>query len=275
MTRRIDQTGFGDLKIVQDPEAFCYGVDAVLLADFTAAILRRTGKCPERLMDLGTGNGIVPLILAHKTRIPGLHGMEFQENNIRLAEETARINGMQDRMKFWHADVAEVLAAMKPPVCEQEEADPYAQRARQKTLQEELRQLKGSFGAVTSNPPYTRRQGGAVSRGSARALARHETTADLSMFLELASALLKEKGDVFMVHRPQRLVDLLALGRAHRLEAKDLQMISGHEGEAPNLLLVHMVKGGGAELHILPPLAIREQDGRYTDQMLKVYEREI
>ncbi|MFC2662041.1 MAG: tRNA1(Val) (adenine(37)-N6)-methyltransferase [Eubacterium sp.] len=260
MTRRVDETGFGDLKIIQDPEAFCYGVDAVLLAGFTADILKRNRKNPDKLMDLGTGNGIVPLILSHKTEIPALHGMEFQENNVRLAEETAVLNGMHERIQIWHADVSEVLAEIKDP--DEEENAVW-------------KKFRRSFDVVTSNPPYTRRMSGAVSRASAKALARHETTADLSMFLELASQLLKEKGDLFMVHRPQRLVDILAEGRRFRLEAKDLQMVSGHEGEKPNIVLVHMVKGGGVELNVLPQLAVRDKSGNYTSQMKKIYEREF
>ncbi|MGN1383001.1 MAG: tRNA1(Val) (adenine(37)-N6)-methyltransferase [Eubacterium sp.] len=262
MTRRVDRTGFGDLKIVQDPEAFCYGVDAVLLAGFTADILQRNRKCPGKLMDLGTGNGIVPLILTHKTEIPDLHGMEFQENNVRLAEETVKINGMDERMQIWHADVSDVLADMKAPGESGEEKSGW-------------KTLRGTFDAVTSNPPYTRRKSGAVSQASAKALARHETTADLSMFLELAARLLKEKGDLFMVHRPLRLVDLLTEGRRFRLETKDLQMVSGHEGEKPNIVLVHMVKGGGVELNVFPQLAVRDKTGNYTDRMKKIYEKEL
>lgn len=297
MTRRVDQTGFGDLKIIQDSEAFCYGVDAVLLAGFTAEILQRTGKCPDRLMDLGTGNGIVPLILSHKTQIPALHGMEFQKANVCLAEESVRLNGLEGRIKLWHADVADVLADWRrkrvddfsgsdrgledgivqkgKPECACGKETDQNVGAVQEFIPEELRALKGCFDAVTSNPPYTKRQGGAVSTGSAKALARHETTADLSMFMELAALLLKEKGDLFMVHRPQRLVDLLVFGRKHRLEPKDMQLISGHEGEAPNLVLLHLVRGGGAELRVLPPFAIREPDGSYTARMMEIYEKEF
>lgn len=261
MTRRVDETGFGDLKIIQDPEAFCYGVDAVLLAGFTADVLKRNRRKPEKLMDLGTGNGIVPLILSHKTEIPDLHGIEFQENNVRLAKESAVLNGMPERIQIWHADVSDVLTEMKAP---EEEGGKAV-----------WKKFRGSFDAVTSNPPYTRRMSGAVSRASAKALARHETTADLAMFLELAARLLKEKGDLFMVHRPQRLVDILAEGRNFRLEAKDLQMVSGHEGEKPNIILVHMVKGGGVELNVFPQLAVRDKAGNYTRQMRKIYEREF
>ncbi len=257
MTRRIDATGFGDLKIIQDPDAFCYGVDAVLLAGFAADILSCGGKVPGRLMDIGTGNGIIPLILAHKTEIPELFGIDFQEHNIRLAGETAALNGLDGRMQFIHEDVAELLDGS-----EGEEDGPGGLC------------LKGTFDAVTSNPPYTKRQGGAVSLASAKALARHETTADLAMFLELAARLLREKGDLFLVHRPQRLVDLLTFGRQHRLEAKDLQLVSGHPGEKPNIVLVHMVKGGGAELHVLPQISVREADGQYTADLLRIYERE-
>ncbi|MCH4006424.1 MAG: methyltransferase [Eubacterium sp.] len=261
MTRRVDETGFGDLKIIQDSEAFCYGVDAVLLAGFTADVLKRNRRKPERLMDLGTGNGIVPLILSHKTEIPMLHGIEFQENNVRLAEETVQLNGMHERMQIWQADVSDVLAEMKNPDEEAEQAV--------------WKKFRRTFDVVTSNPPYTRRMSGAVSKASAKALARHETTADLSMFIELSALLLKEKGDLFMVHRPQRLVDILTEGRRFHLEAKDLQMVSGHEGEKPNIVLVHMVKGGGVELNVLPCLAVRDDAGNYTRQMRKIYEREF
>lgn len=253
MARRIDDTGFGGFKIVQNPEAFCYGVDAVLLSGFTEQFLKNR-KCPDSLVDLGAGNGIVPLILSHKTEIPNIIGVEVQEENVKLAEETIQLNGLQKRMKMHCVDIADVLSAKDAPGVS------------------DVRKLLGSVDIVTSNPPYFKSRSGAESMGTAKALARQESTATLSDFFNLASRLLKPKGDLFMIHRPSRLVDLLAEGRAKGLEAKDMLLVSGHKDEIANLVLLHFVKGGGQELHVLPSMAVREADGSYTAEMRSMYE---
>ena len=261
MAERIDEIGFGTLKLIQEPEEFCYGVDAVLLADFAArqkgffdvnfdgkpVVSRRDSMKDAAIVDLGSGTGIVPLILSHKTNCKKIYGVEVQKNSFDRAVRTSTMNGLQDRVEFFHSDVKEFW-------------------------KKEGSFLRGYVDIVTSNPPYTAGKGGLTNSNSAKAIARHETTADLDDFVRCASELLKPKGSLFMVHRPSRLVDLCVAGRACGLEPKEMCLVSPKEGRIPNILLVHMIKGAGRELKILKPLAVYDRDGSYTDKLRKSYE---
>lgn len=252
MSRRTDDTGFGSVKILQDPDTFCYGADAVLLAGFTAEILQSRKKLPARLCDLGTGNGIVPLILSHKVGIPELHGVEVQERMAELASDNVALNHLEGRMMVHHANVAELVRN-----------------------DEKLEELGGamSFDVVTSNPPYTAGTGGMHGGNEAKTIARHEVLGSLEDFLQCAAKLLCDHGDLFLIHRPSRLVDLCELARKWKLEPKEMCLVSGNPGERPNLILMHCVKGGGPELRVLEPVSVRDGHGGYSEYMLRLYER--
>ncbi|MGN0658859.1 MAG: tRNA1(Val) (adenine(37)-N6)-methyltransferase [Emergencia sp.] len=247
MNLRLDETGFGDLKIYQDPEEFCYGVDAVLLAGFAAegasAAKGRSGA--GRIMDLGTGTGIVPLILSHKTDAGYIGGIELQENSFRLAEKNAEINMLGGRLHFFRANVRDF----------------------------EPGDLAETFDIVTANPPYTRESGGLRSANMAKALARHEIEGNLDDFVKLAAKLLRDKGDFYMVHRPSRLADICSCCRQHHLEPKELQFVSGKPSESPNIVLVHCSRNGNPGLKIGPQGHVHEEDGSYSREILRLYER--
>lgn len=245
MELRLDDTGFGGIEIYQNPEEFCYGVDAVLLADF-ASKSNNAAKESCRIIDLGTGTGIVPLILAHKTKAGTIYGVEVQKNSWELAEKNRIHNRLEDRLTFLHTDL--------------------------KDLKEES--LRGSFDIVTSNPPYTAGNCGIESANRAKMIARHETTADLDAFIAKAAWLLKEKGDFYMVHRPSRLIDICESCRKHKLEPKEMRFVSGKPMEKPNILLVHCVRNGNRQLKILDPLAVRDENGDYTDEIRRIYEKQ-
>lgn len=244
---RVDETGFGSLKLIQKPEEFCYGVDAVILAHFAA---ERAAAGVQRedvtAVDLGTGTGIIPLILSYKTRWKRLMGVEVQEGSYGRAVRSSRLNGLEDRMSFVLGDVKDLGKQWGNG-------------------------LPGYADVVTANPPYTRGSGGLKNANKARAIARHETTAGLEDFIECAAGLLKPRGDFFMVHRPSRLVDICCMSRAAGLEPKEMCFVSPVEGEAANILLVHMVKGGGRQLKLLEPLFIYEKDGNYTEKLKECY----
>ena len=246
MELRYDETGFGKIGIFQAPEEFCYGVDAVLLADFASQAAQRRKGC--KIMDLGTGTGIVPLILSHKTDAVYIGGLEVQEHSFSLVEKNIAHNGLEDRIFGFHGDVSCFA-----------EADAMA----------------GQFDVVTTNPPYFVGGGGISSKNPAKSIARHETTGALEDFVRLAAKLLKDKGEFYMVHRPSRLVDICETCRKYKLEPKELRFVSGKPMEKPNILLVHCVKHGNAELRILEPLAVHNDDGSYTNEILKIYEKGI
>ena len=241
---RIDATGFGEILIIQDPEEFCYGVDAVILADFMSKRAKNIRQ-NSRIIDLGTGSGIIPLILTQKTEAESIFGVEIQENSCDRASRSAQLNELEDRLEFILSDINDLI--MQRP------------------------ELKGSFDAVTCNPPYTSGGGGMKSENTAKMIARHETTAGLDDFVRVSSELLRDRGELFMVHRPSRLVDIFVSSRKYRLEPKAIRLVLPREGEEANIVLIHMVKNGGADLSVLPSLVIHEHNGGFTTELEEAY----
>jgi len=241
---RTDRIGFGDLRLIQRPEDFCYGVDAVILADFAASGVKASGL----VMDLGTGNGIIPLILSHKTKANRIFGLEVQEETYQIASKNVHENGLEGRVSILFGNVKDIGLTFCP-------------------------ELTGTVDVVVSNPPYMASQSGLTNSNHAKTIARHETAGDLFDFLNASARLLKIKGHLYMVHRPNRMVDLFCLARQVGLEPKELRLVCPKNGAAPNILLVHFLKGGGKELKILPNLDVYGQDGEYTKEILAIYEK--
>jgi len=253
MDLRLDDTGFGKIKILQDPDGFCYGVDAVLLADFAARCINGRRKRTDRIVDLGAGTGIVPLILSHKVEAGEICGIEVQDASFEIAEKNVEINGLTGRVHFYKGDVAELVKTS--------------------TINFDGKDVRESFDVVTSNPPYTVSASGVSCENSAKATARQETTADLADFVRLSFQLLRDKGDLFMVHRPSRLVDICEVCRKLHMEPKELRFVSGKPLEKPNIILVHCVKNGNRELKILKPLHVREENDAFSREINEIYER--
>lgn len=254
---RIDDTGFGGYRVIRG-EGFGYGVDSVLLAAFAAGETGAAGIATgnggaAKIADLGTGNGVIPFILAHKIPTAEFLGVEFQEHACELARRGAVLNGLQDRVHFLCRDVK----ALGEQIGDGEAED-----------------LALRYDAVVSNPPYFRRGCGIANEEAALFAARHETTAELLDFLRCAAGLLHERGDFYMVHRPSRLVDILSAMREAGLEPKELQLVVPREGAASNILLVHGVKGAGRELRLLPQIVVHGEDGGYTSLIERIYERD-
>ena len=268
MARRIDDTGFGGLKLIQDSDLFCYGTDAVLLADF--ALLASYGP-DSRVCDLGSGNGIVPLIMAKTTTAGLLAGLEIQEAQANLARESAVLNGLEDRVSFFTGDVRDIAQTNRPET--QADAAQADDPETRKDHDASSLLMPRSFDVVTANPPYTRASCGIKNPGGAIAAARHETAGTLADFTDAAARLLKDRGSFFMVHRPSRLADAVECARAAGLEPKRIRFVSGKAMEAPNIVLFHFVKNGGRNLEILAPMAVRNADGTFTDEMLRAYGR--
>lgn len=239
---RTENIGFGDLKLIQDTEEFCYGIDAVILADFAWSICGSFKKA----VDLGTGTGIIPFILSHKNEDASFIGLELQENSIRMAQKGCSLNSLEDRISFVQADVASPDDGL-------------------------LRDMQADI--VTCNPPYFAKGGGIPAENSSRFAARHETTATVEDFIKVAAAILKGKGHFFMVHRPSRLVDIFYFCRKHGLEPKDIRYVVPRAGEKPNIVLIHCVAGGGPQLNMMKELCVYEKDGGYSDEIQCIYER--
>ena len=244
---RIDDTGFGGIRVIQN-KGSGYGVDAVLLAAFAAGDtgakgLPRSSKRMLRIADLGTGCGVAAFILHHKLGKALMTGYDINENAINRAQRACNMNGLSENIGFICTDIKDIEAS--------------------------------GFDAVITNPPYFRRtpdEPGAADPDE-RYVARHETTADISDFASVSARMLREGGHLYMVHRPDRLADIFTEMRSAGIEPKEMQLVIPKAGRAANIVLIHGVKGAGSELRMLPQLAVHTEEGGYTDEILKCYER--
>jgi len=237
MAERIDDIGFGGLKLIQDPGGFCFGVDAVLLADYADV------KAGGAVIDLGTGTGVIPLIISRKSKAGRIVGVELQQESAALALRNVEMNGLAGRIEIINADITDLNARFE----------------------------KGAFDAVVSNPPFIAGHSGVRNLSRAKMTARHETTADLEDFIRIASELLRSKGSFYLVHRPSRLVDIVSLARKYKLEPKRIRLVHPSRTAAPNIMLLHCTKDGNPELRFEKPLYIHRIDGGYTKELLRIY----
>lgn len=242
---RLDQIGFGGLCLIQEPSSFCYGIDAVILADFASHYV----KPQDRICDLGTGTGVIPLILSRKTEASYMVGVELQLDSATRAKRNAARNHLSHRIAIVQADVARIPSP-----------SPLG------SLQ------RGAFDLVVSNPPYMRRGASLLNFADAKTVARHETAAELSDFIRAAAYLLKERGSLCMIHRPNRLVDLFVLCRENGLEPKELQLVCPKAGREPNLALLRCNKGGNPDLKVLETLWVYDPFGNRSERVSRMYE---
>lgn len=238
-TERIDDLQLKGLKLIQDVNGFCFGVDAVLLANFAKV------KRGANVADLGTGTGIIPILIAGKSEAKKIVGVEIQEEVYEMATRSVKLNKLEDRVQIINADI--------------------------KTIDKEL-DVHG-YHVVTSNPPYMHIDG-IKNPNDKKAISRHEVKCNLEDVIRAASRLVMPKGKFFMIHRPTRLVDIISLGRKYRLEPKVVQFVHPKPSKAPNLLLVEFVKDGRPELRILDPLYVYGEDGSYTEELKAIYANE-
>lgn len=234
---RVDDLQLKELKIIQNPDWFCFGIDAVLLADFAEAGAR------AKVMDLCTGNGIVPLLLYGKNKGKKLVGLEIQPEIAEMAERSVRLNGLEDKISIKTGDAAQIR--------EWENAH--------------------SYDVVTMNPPYKPIGHGIVNPGDHKAIARHEITADLEALIESAAYLLNSQGRFYMVHRPQRLMDILTLMRKYGIEPKRIRLVYPKQGKQPNIVLVKGILGGKPDLVMDPAFFVYDDQGAYTPELHKIY----
>ena len=245
---RIDDTGFVGLRVIQN-RGSGYGVDAVLLAAFASGetgakgLPKGTAK-PLKIADLGTGCGVAAFILYHKLGGAVMTGYDINSGAIDRAQRACLMNGLTEDIQFICSDIKDIEAS-------------------------------ADLDAVITNPPYFRRtpdEPGAADPDE-RYIARHETTADISDFAAVSAGMLREGGHLYMVHRPDRLADIIAGMIAAGIEPKEMQLVVPREGKAANIVLIHGIKGAGAEMHLLPQIAVHTADGGYTDEILQYYER--
>ena len=238
---RIDDLEINNLKIIQKKDGFCFGIDSVLLSDFAKDI-----KNESRVIDLGTGTGILSILLCAKTNLKEIVGVEIQEEIANMAYRSSILNNIQDRFKIINSDIKDLQGKIS----------------------------FNEFDAVIMNPPYMKLNTGKININEKKLISRHEITASIEDFIMVSKKLLKNKGCVYIVHRPNRLIDICTLLRKYKLEPKLLRLVYPKKNSEANLFLIKAVKNGGTFLKIDKPLYVYKNNGEYTDEILKIYSKE-
>ena len=234
---RLDDLQLRGYQIIQNPGRFCFGMDAVLLSAF--AKVRRG----ERALDLGCGNGILPLLLAAK--YPGEHyaGLEIQEESAGMAVRSVKLNGLEEKIDIVTGDIKEAASIFGA----------------------------ASFEVITTNPPYMIGSHGLKNENEALYIARHEALCTIDDILRESAKVLKSKGRFYMVHRPFRLPELLTKMSAAKLEPKRMRLVYPYVDKEPNMVLIEGLKGGNPRMEVEPPLIVYEKDGTYTQELRAMY----
>jgi len=220
--KRCDDLGINKLKLIQDDELFCFGTDSVLLANFAKA--RHT----DTVVDLCTGNGIIPVLMSAKTKAKKFYGVELQKCSYDLCLENIELNGLSDRFEAINADIKDVLQHFR----------------------------QGSVDVVTCNPPYMTAGAGLQNPDDTLAIARHEIRTDLKAVISAAASILKFGGHLFMVHRADRLCDIISFMREKNIEPKRIIFVQPSPEKEPKLILTEGIYGAKPSLKIEPPIYV-------------------
>lgn len=234
---RVDDLHRDGYLIIQDPKRFCFGVDAVILSGFAKV------KKGERVLDLGTGTGIIPILLAAKTEGKQFIGLEIQPESAEMATRSVLLNELEERVTIQEGDIKKAA------------------------------ELFGgsTFDVVTSNPPYMNEGGGLVNPYEAKAIARHEILCSLEDVVVAAAKILRPKGRFYMIHKPHRLTDILVLLRQYGLEPKRLRFVQPYREKEPTMVLVEAIRGGKPMVKVDAPLVIYETPENYTAEIFEIY----
>jgi len=220
--RRTDELGINNLKLIQDTELFCFGTDSVLLANFAKA------SKGDKVLDLCTGNGIIPILMTAKTNAEKFYAVELQQKSYELAVENVELNGLNDRLEVICGNICDCSKYFKT----------------------------GSIDVITCNPPYMSPKAGFTNPDDSLAIARHEIMTNLEGVVASAASVIKFGGHFYMVHRAERLCDIMCVMRQYRIEPKRLQYVAPSPEKAPKLILVEGIYGANPSLRIENPVYV-------------------
>lgn len=237
---RIDDLQYKGLKLIQKKKGFCFGVDAVLLANFADV------KKGDKVIDLGTGTGIIAVLLAGKTKAARITGLEIQPGMAEMAARSVSLNQLQGKVGIVTGDI-------------KDSAEQFG---------------NASYNVVVTNPPYIRQGSGLLNPMDSKALSRHEIKCTLEDVVRAGSRLLAPGGQFAMVHRPERLADIICLLRNYGIEPKYLRFVHPSPYRKPRLLLIKGMKGGRPELKMMDPLYVYDEKGNYSKEINEIYCRE-
>ena len=234
---RIDDLERNGYHIIQDTKRFCFGMDAVLLSGFARV------KEGAHVLDLGTGTGIIPILLEAKTKAEHLTGLEIQEDSADMARRSVLLNGLEDKIDIVAGDIKEAESLFDA----------------------------ASFDVITCNPPYMIGKHGITNEGDAKAIARHEILCTLEDVVSQAAKLLKPGGNFYMVHRPFRLAEIMTVLQAYKLEPKRMQLVYPFVDKEPNMVLIEANRGGKPRLTVEKPLIVYKEPGVYMPEIYDIY----
>ena len=235
---RLDDLGIKNLKIIQNKDWFCFGIDSVLLANYAKKI-----KKNSKVLDLGTGTGIIPTLLCGKTELQKAIGVEIQENVAEMANRSIQYNHLENRFEIICDSILNLTKYYE----------------------------KQTFDVVVTNPPYKKEGTGIINEHETKTISRHEITANLEDFIKVATDMLKDKGEFYMVHHPERLVDIFYYMRNYKLEPKEIRFVHTKKGDMPKLVLIKGVKNARLFLKVEKNLYIYNEDGNYTEEIKNMY----
>lgn len=234
---RIDDLQRNGYKIIQNKEAFCFGMDAVLLSGFALV------KEGETVLDLGTGTGIIPILLEAKSKGKHFTGLEIQEAMADMAGRSVRLNGLEEKIDIVNGDIKEASHLFGA----------------------------ASFDVVTSNPPYMNDAHGLKNPDVPKAVARHEVLCTLEDVVREAARCLKPGGRFYMVHRPRRLIEIITALTSYKLEPKRMKMVHPFVNREANMVMIEAVRGGRSMIKVEAPVIVYKEPGVYTDEIYDIY----
>ena len=234
---RIDDLQRNHLGIIQRKGAFCFGMDAVLLSGFAVV------KPGERVLDLGTGTGIIPILLTAKTEGKHFTGLEIQEESADMARRSVVYNHLEEKVEIVTGDIKMAGSLF----------------------------ARASFDVVTSNPPYMNDAHGIKNPGDAKAIARHEVLCTLEDVIREGTQVLKPGGRFYMVHRPRRLIEIIQPMKAHGLEPKRMKLVHPYRDREANMVLLEAIRGGGPLLKAEAPVIVFDENGEYSREIRTTY----
>lgn len=234
---RLDDLQRNGLKIIQKTDGFCFGMDAVLLSGFASV------KPGERALDLGTGTGIIPLLLSAKTKGDHFTGLEIQTEIMKMAQRSVALNGLEKKIDIIQGDIKEASRIFGA----------------------------ASFDVVTSNPPYMNDAHGLKNPGDVKAISRHEVLCTLEDVVREGTKALKPGGRFYMVHRPHRLAEIITVMRQYKLEPKRMKFVHPFADKDANMVLIEAVRGGEPGLSWNRRVIVYKEPGVYTDEIYEIY----
>ena len=237
---RIDDLEYKNLKIIQKSDGFCFGIDSVLLSDFAKEI-----KNNSKVLDLGTGTGVLCILLSAKTNLKKIYGIEVQKEVSDMAKRSVILNNLEGKIEIINKNIKELETIFD----------------------------KNSIDAIVTNPPYKKLNSGKINEIESKFISRHEVTANLEDFIKISFNLLKDKGSLYIVHRPERLSEIIYELKKYKLEPKKIRFIHSKIGEQPKLVLIKATKNAKEFLTVEKPLFIYNENGEYTEEILKIYNK--